>query len=135
MSETEFCVCNRRLTRDISKQLKSGTGCKVCRKKFNPDLSASCYFPSSKEDQEQHSTEPKTPRTEHSEETTSTGNNNSSTQGNTEENAATLNNNQLRDQYDFDYFPSHSDPYDLGGGNLVNNLVRTDTFSPNIAME
>ena len=40
--QTQISV--RRITRDISKQLKASIDCRSCNKKFNPDLSASSYF-------------------------------------------------------------------------------------------
>ena len=51
MSGIDFCKCSRGITRDIIKQLKAGIDCRSCSKRFNPDLSAPCYFQPEEENQ------------------------------------------------------------------------------------
>ena len=46
MSDAEYCKCGRRITHEISKQLKAGISCRSCRKRFNLNISASWDYPS-----------------------------------------------------------------------------------------
>ena len=45
MSDEEFCICNRRITRELTRLLKADSNCEDCDKKLNPDITASCYYP------------------------------------------------------------------------------------------
>ena len=45
MSDEEYCTCNRRITRELTRLLKTDYDCEDCDKKLNPDITAPCYYP------------------------------------------------------------------------------------------
>ena len=45
MSNEEYCTCNRRVTRELTRLLKADNDCEECEKRLNPDITAPCYYP------------------------------------------------------------------------------------------
>ena len=45
MSDEDYCTCNRRVTRELTKLLKADNDCNECEKRLNPDITAPCYYP------------------------------------------------------------------------------------------
>ena len=45
MSDKDYCTCNRRVTRELTRLLKADSDCEECGKRLNPDITAPCYYP------------------------------------------------------------------------------------------